>query len=350
MKLIRGNNRWLVIALHGMVWFMLFGIPILLTSGETTILRKIVAHSWLPLGAYALVFYINYLWLVNKYFFTRKLLWYAVLNVIFILAIVYATMELRSYFFSYEMKPDDSHHVRPPKRLFVYLETLWAAVPLFFAIALRILERWRKSQTQQKEVATVQLQSELQHLRYQLQPHFFFNSLNNIYSLVDVSPDRAKETIHALGKLMRYLLYETNTDLVSLSREIDFMQKYIELMQIRTSDKTRIFVQFPEVKKDVQIAPLLFISLIENAFKHGVSADQEVAIFFDMQVDKNRIRFVARNQNLPKSDTDKSGSGIGLNNLEKRLELLYPDAYLFVRRIEGEQFIAELELFMNDSK
>lgn len=347
MKRNRKTNKWLIIALHVMIWFMLFGIPILLTSGETTILRKIVAHSWLSLGAYMVIFYTNYLFLINRFFFPRKLLWFTVSNLLLIVSLVYLTLELRTLFFAHEMRPKHDDHMPPPKQLFIYLEFLWSAVPLFFAIALRILDRWRKTQSQQKEAAAEQLHSELQHLRYQLQPHFFFNSLNNIYSLVDISPEKAKETIHALGKLMRYLLYESNTESVRLADEIGFMQKYIELMQVRTSEKTKVYVHFPEVNSQVKVAPLLFISLIENAFKHGVSADKEVAVFFDMTVDKNRIRFTARNHNLPKTDTDKSGSGIGLHNLEKRLELLYPEAHILTRRVEGDQFIAELELFMN---
>lgn len=341
-------NRLLIVALHITVWLMLFGMPYLLTYGQVPMLSQIIEHSWIPLTAYALIFYMNYTVLIDRFLFNRKFVRYALWNLLMVSALVYFMMEMRSWFFDRdeEIKP----RLLPPRQFFIYLEFLWTIVPLFFAVALRIMDRWVRIEVSRKEAATEQLQSELQHLKYQLQPHFFFNSLNNIYSMVDVSPEKAKETIHALGKLMRYLLYDTNTEKVSLSKEIDFMRKYIELMEVRTSGRTHIYVQFPEIKEEVRVAPLLFISLVENAFKHGVSATRESAIFFDLQVDKNRLRFLTRNPNIPKGEFDKSGSGIGLKNLEKRLELLYPNAYRFCIRMENDQYITELEIHLDEEQ
>jgi LytS/YehU family sensor histidine kinase len=181
-------------------------------------------------------------------------------------------------------------------------------------------------------------------LHYQLQPHFFFNALNNIYALIDVSPEQAKTTIHSLGKLMRYMLYDTNVELVPLSKEIEFMKKYIELMRLRISEKTQINSSFPMEHTETKVAPLLFISLIENAFKHGVSANKESVINIEMTNENNKVNFKIENDNFPKEADDKSGSGIGLQNIKKRLQLLYADKYNLSHSVNNERFTVNLEI------
>ena len=206
------------------------------------------------------------------------------------------------------------------------------AAPLLFSIAIKTTKRWVKTEAESKEATNFRLQSELQHLHYQLQPHFFFNSLNNIYSLVDISPEQAKTSIHSLSKLMRYMLYETNMELVPLTKEIDFMKKYIDLMKLRVSDKTEVRCHFPAQETGIQIAPLLFISLVENAFKHGVSAVKKSKIDIDMTSDDTTVLFKIENDNFPKKVDDKSGSGIGLQNLEKTLSFTISQ-YLYLNNI-----------------
>ena len=220
--------------------------------------------------------------------------------------------------------------------------------PLLFSIAIKSTQRWVKTETERKEAANVKLQSELQHLHYQLQPHFFFNSLNNIYSLVDISPEQAKTSIHSLSKLMRYMLYETNLEVVPLSKEIDFMKKYIDLMKLRVSDKTTVNYSFPSEETGIKIAPLLFISLIENAFKHGVSASKESDIQHKHDLQRQNGYFLQLKTIIfLKRTDDKSGSGIGLQNLEKRLQLLYVDKYDFKAIVKDEQFLVTLKIETN---
>ena len=143
---------------------------------------------------------------------------------------------------------------------------------------------------------------------------------------------------------MRYMLYETNVELVPLSNEIDFMKKYIDLMKLRVTDKTVVNYSFPDKETGIKIAPLLFISLIENAFKHGVSASKESLISITMTCDNNTILFKIENDNFPKKTDDKSGSGIGLQNLEKRLKLLYAGKHNFKAFVEGNRFSATLKI------
>lgn len=211
------------------------------------------------------------------------------------------------------------------RNFFVIKDFFSLFIPIIFAIALRAMERWIKAEAEKKEIENKNLESELEHLRYQLQPHFFFNSLNNIYSLIEISPTKAQDTVLGLSKLMRYLLYETNHEQVDLAHEISFLINYIKLMEIRQSDKTTTTFSFPEIEeKRYFIAPLLFISMIENAYKHGVSATLPSQIYFGLELRDDHLLFMSGNTNFPKNKSDISGSGIGLDNLRKRLELLYP--------------------------
>ncbi len=329
---------------HLMVWMVLFVLPYLLSSGHDQNFQKTIVYSSLPLCFYAILFYTNYFVLIPKFLFLNTKAVYFFSNALIIVVFIWLNSEIKELFFSTIIHPNKLEFHKPPQKIFIYLETIFFIVPVIFSLALKSSERWAKAEEERKEATNIKLQSELQHLKYQLQPHFFFNSLNNIYSLVDISPETAKQTIHSLGKLMRYLLYETNHERVSLKKEINFILNYIELMKLRLSPNTQVQYEFPDLETDLQIAPLLFISLIENAFKHGVSADKDTEIIFKMTVSQQSVRFYNENYNSPKADTDKSGSGIGLDNLEKRLELLYPGNYTFSRTVLQDKFQVQLDI------
>jgi len=283
--------------------------------------------------------------LIDKFLFNKKTTVFIGINLMLIVLFLIAKEQIEATFFEGLLRQDrDVNSKKPPVKMFIYMQMLSYVAPVLFSIALKTTKRWQTAENERKDAANVKLHSELQHLRYQLQPHFFFNSLNNIYSLVDISPDQAKSTIHSLSKLMRYLLYETNIEMVPLSKEIEFMTKYLELMKLRLSDKTKVVSHFPTDTAGLKIAPLLFISLIENAFKHGVSANKESRIDINMTTEDNTVTFNIKNDNLPKLDTDKSGSGIGLQNLYKRLELLYPGKYTFNKEVVDGQFVVLLKI------
>ncbi|WP_238527910.1 sensor histidine kinase [Aquimarina agarivorans] len=268
------------------------------------------------------------------------------INILIIIGFVLAKELIEDTFFQNlgNRRLSNGNESGPPLPMSIYIQLLKYIAPLLFAIAIKTTKRWAKNEAAQKEAANIKLQSELQHLHYQLQPHFFFNSLNNIYSLVDISPDQAKTSIHGLSKLMRYMLYETNVELVPLSKEIEFMKKYIDLMKLRLSDKTIVHYNFPNKETDIKIAPLLFISLIENAFKHGVSATKESEICIEMSVDGGTVNFTTKNGNFPKKTDDKSGSGIGIPNIKKRLDLLYPNKNSFHTEVENNLFTTQLTI------
>ncbi|WP_339661751.1 histidine kinase [uncultured Polaribacter sp.] len=343
------KNIKITILFHILVWLVLFSIPYILSYGQSQEINRIIAHFWIPLGFYAIIFYVNYFVLIDRFLFTKKMLLFLGINLGIIALFLILKEQIEDTFFQevIRKKTNDDKGNGPPFELFIYVQMLSYIAPLLFSIAMKTTKRWVKTEAERKEATNFKLQSELQHLHYQLQPHFFFNSLNNIYSLVDISPEQAKISIHSLSKLMRYMLYETNMELVPVSKEIDFMKKYIDLMKLRVSDKTTVTCHFPSEETNIKIAPLLFISLIENAFKHGVSATKKSTIDIRMTCVEKTVLFSIENDNLPKKTNDKSGSGIGLSNIEKRLELLYPNKNSFKTFVKDHRFTASLEIETN---
>lgn len=189
------------------------------------------------------------------------------------------------------------------------------------------------------------LNNQLEYLKYQINPHFFMNTLNNIHALVDIAPEQAKYTIEVLSKLMRYVLYEGNKTMAPLQKELDFISHYVDLMRIRYTDKVRISVSLPSSVPDVQVPSLLFITFVENAFKHGVSYKQssfiEVAVLVDETI--HEIAFSCNNSVKPETEGKKPG-GVGLQNARKRLQLIYDDDYKLKIDSNTEEFRLLLRL------
>ena len=200
-----------------------------------------------------------------------------------------------------------------------------------------------------KELERDNLNQQLQYLKYQINPHFFMNTLNNIHALVDIDPEEAKHTIEVLSKLMRYVLYEADKPMASLQKELDFLGHYIGLMRIRYTDKVRISVSWPASVPDVQVPSLLFATFVENAFKHGVSYQRDSFIEVSMTVDEQsrELCFLCNNSQKPEMEEqqasrDKAASasrsgGVGLQNAVKRLDLIYGHDYELKIEADAEE-------------
>ena len=185
--------------------------------------------------------------------------------------------------------------------------------------------RSRSDQKRLMELEKQNLEQQLEYLRYQINPHFFMNTLNNIHALVDIDPEKAQETIVELSKMMRFVLYEGDKRGVPLTKELEFIRTYIKLMKLRYTDKIRIDVNLPSEVPDKTIPPLLLISFIENAFKHGVSYQHESFIEMKIAVEDNRLHFICCNSKAEIPNEEKGG--VGLANVRKRLNLLYGQGY-----------------------
>ena len=223
----------------------------------------------------------------------------------------------------HEIRPD-----APPP--FVGERDILAIVVLLLMFGANLgIKSYFRSRDDRKKLAELEkqnLEQQLEYLRYQINPHFFMNTLNNIHALVDIDPAKAQETIVELSKMMRFVLYEGDKQMVPLSRELDFVRTYIKLMQLRYTDKVKITVDLPDSVSDKSIPPLLLISFIENAFKHGVSYQHESFIEVKGTVEGNKLLFTCRNS---KADIpNQESGGVGLTNVRKRLNLLFGSDYM----------------------
>ena len=166
---------------------------------------------------------------------------------------------------------------------------------------------------------------QLEYLRYQINPHFFMNTLNNIHALVDIDPERAKVCIVELSKLMRHILYESDKPTIPIAQELDYLDNYLSLMRIRYPEDSRIEFVRPDATGDSEVPPLVFASFVENAFKHGPGSTKGAFVRFSVAEDGGKVIFKCANSR--QASQDGASGGIGLQNIRKRLNLLYGDEY-----------------------
>ena len=323
---------------HIASWAVVFVMPALIFISEgNQRFEEALYRSLASLPFLMFLFYLCYFWLIDRLWFKKRYLFF-VLVVGLIFCVSYSKYELFSYFALHKSK-----HKMPPFHAFVYFDFLSNLLPVVFAMAIRYAQRNFSLEIAQKEVQAQKLQADLTQLRYQLQPHFFFNALNNIYSLIEFNPQKAQQSVHSLSKLMRHFMQNSDQKQISLAEEVDFLQQYISLMQLRLTDKTTVQVDFPKQVPHLTIAPLLFISLVENAFKHGVSATTTTTLSFSLRVEGDTIIFKSENTKIPTQESLYS-SGIGIDNLKKRLTLLYPERHQYTIEEKEGKYIAQLTI------
>lgn len=356
MKFPFFTGKHLVAFLHIAAWTVLFFVPVYLFSVDFERDSIILARIYLRSFVFLLIFYVNFFFLIPRLLFKQKSLYYYICAALLVVTLYLANEVVnRKYLlpeqFKTEMRREFRSGPKHPYRLDIYNFMFTSILISGFSIGLRMAGRYSENEKKRKEMEKEMLNSELAFLKSQVSPHFFFNTLNNIYSLVEINTADAQKAILQLSKMMRYLLYETTQETVSLSKEIGFMKNYIELMKLRLSGKVDLKVQFPDDYKDCSIPPLLFIPFIENAFKHGISYRDKSFIHVTMQVSHNTIAFECSNSlamGVEKSLEEKHG--IGLENVKKRLGLLYPERHeLNVNKTENS-FDIKLKLNIENNK
>lgn len=329
MKLLTHIASWAVVCI----------LPVLIFISEgNQRFEEALYRSLISLPFLMFLFYISFYWLIDKLWFKKRYILFIWVAVALILCMSYSKYELFSYFNLHKGK-----HKMPPFHAFMYFDFLSNLLPIVFAMAIRYAQRNFSLEIAQKEAQAHKLQADLTQLRYQLQPHFFFNALNNIYSLIAFDPQKAQQSVHSLSKLMRHFMQNIDQKQISLAEEVDFLQQYISLMQLRLTDKTTVRVDFPKQLPPLTIAPLLFISLVENAFKHGVSATEATELSFSLRVEGNKVLFRSENTIIPTNESLYS-SGIGIDNLKKRLRLLYPAKHQYTVEERDGKYIAQLTI------
>lgn len=212
-------------------------------------------------------------------------------------------------------------------------------------LGVKLYFKTQEDREQRERLEKQDLERQLEYLRYQVNPHFFMNTLNNIHALVDINPERAKTTIVELSKMMRYILYEGDKKLIPVQREALFLKNYIELMRLRYSSRVSINLDIPEMMPDVMLPPLLLIIFVENAFKHGVSYAAPSFIDIKVTVTQEMLQFKCRNSRQEqKPDEKKKKGGVGLANARRRLDLLFHDKYSLEIKEDDKEYDVQLEI------
>ncbi len=322
---IRKNSGWLI---HIAIWAVILAMPFFSPQPGRPLHGGLDYSRFLPVTvSFVIVFYTNYLFLIKHFLSNRRFGAFVFWNALLIAKVSIAV----HLFFRYVIAPD----IAPPPHStldsisFSVRNTVIYLTVVGIAVAVRMTAEWYNNEAQRKEIEKNQAEAELANLKNQVNPHFLFNTLNNIYSLIQIDPAEAQKAVHDLSGMLRYVLYESQKDTVALTKECEFLSEYVKLMSARLTSGVRLEVSLQETPSDRQIAPLLFIPLVENAFKHGVSDTGGSFIRIALKEEGDYVVCLVENSCFPKDDTDRSGSGIGITNLKRRLDLLYPGAYSF---------------------
>ncbi len=212
------------------------------------------------------------------------------------------------------------------------------------SIIFRFIIDWFRNQKTKLELINKNQASELALMKSQINPHFLFNTLNNIYSLVNRHDDKALDAMDKLSGIMRYLIYDAQSDFVSLNKEILYLQSYIELQRLRLKDPESVEYSLRGYSGKLKIAPMLLIPLVENAFKHGDRKASKPSIIIKLKIEGDKLIFNVDNY-IPKQDIEKDSlTGIGMSNLKKRLEILYKKKHKLLISNENSIYSSYLEL------
>ena len=327
----------------GLLLFIL-ATPILFNPNDTLDWDK-VFRRWRNFSPYLGLFLINHYILLPRLLFQNRKLLYTGMVILLIGSIVIFEQRNRPA----PKKPfptaEKAAHPRPPNgprrgqgpgrapqgpSLFNYFPPslnpiLLSLFVLVSGTGFRSTFRWVQTAHDHTLLEKENVKHRLSMLKNQVSPHFFMNTLNNVHALIDIDPEQAKEAVIKLSKMMRHLLQEPESGKIALKDELLFLERYVDLMKIRYSEKVDIQLDFPATTPDLQIPPLLFTSLIENAFKHGVSYKSNSYIHIQLQIKGKTLEFNIKNSNHSQASVENTG--IGIQNTKDRLDLLYPGKY-----------------------
>jgi len=317
MKRLTAPGKPLVISLHIVVWIFLVFLGTSFFSGfwpwQTALLRSI-----LNCLLFGILFYANTGFLFPRYFAKGSYVSYALLVLALGALLFVARVLLKEHLYGPTQVPALSRPYIANFFILVTLVFVWFTSTLYMLLAER-----RKQKEYQRLINQQRVEAELNFLKAQINPHFLFNTLNNLYSLAFRQDSRTADGLMALSRMMRYLLHESDQESVPLSREIEFLTNFLHLQRLRSSDNPIISWTFPDPAPSIQIAPLILLPFVENAFKHGSRDPEQLGeVSIRLTVEGNDLRFTCRNTTGP-HDPSLPHSGKGLENVRQRLELIY---------------------------
>jgi len=334
---------------HGLFWSFLFAV--MLISGHEN--NAVAGYGWgftfsneiIGLFFYAILVYFNLYYLIPSYLAKRAFLYF---GLVIAACAMMTPLEVLVLYLKYTNFPDSKEQLIHNQDG-VFLGNLFV---LLLSTILRVIMDWWRYQNEKQQLVTRTMQSELRFLKSQINPHFLFNTLNNLYALTLKKSDQAPEIVLKLSEIMRYMLYECNERRVLLSKEIQYIQNYLDLERLRQPKTAEIsFVTEGRISEQM-VAPLLFVPFVENSFKHGLNHQITDGGFvrLRMSVQDSDLEFYIENSKtaaaLPRQEHPVSG-GIGLTNVRQRLEMLYPEHYDLMTENDPDRYAVTLHLDMN---
>ncbi len=353
-RLFSRESFWLQMLVWGMVVFF----PIIYMPPD----EKVTLQRYLMRCPFALsivtIFYLNYFWLAPRYLLVsghQKKYWLLEIAIVCLLSLATNTwmsfvQELHRKDHPSHFAPNDDIHEGLYFLGFMrelYLISTTAAL----GCAIPVSRRWMEAEQARQQAEVARREAEIKILRNQVSPHFLLNTLNNIYALTAFDQKKAQEAVMHLSRMLRHLLYDDHQPFVNLKKETDFVHDYIDIMRIRYGSNVEVdeHIHIPE-PCSIVIAPMIIITLVENAFKHGVSTMEPSRIQVSITAKKDEIIIDIINTNFPKSSRDKSGHGIGLTQVLNRLELDYHGKYLWKRGLTEDKKYYQSKIALYDTE
>ena len=371
------NIRIIEIFIFTILWVAVFSVPFFNQRIDNTVNWGKVIGEWITMLSFLVIFVLNTLFLVPKFLFQKKYSSYILLTFLAIVFVIGVTVSLRQIITPPQplgMTPMDLGPGMPPmelgpgmpppqgykplsppvpKSLFmVFIDNLILSLLVVgVGTAIKMVSQWLNEESKRKDLEKEQLKTELALLRHQVSPHFFMNTLNNIHALIDINAEDAKNTIIELSTMMRYLLYDTAHGQTTLKKEIAFIESYITLMKLRFPENVTVTIDIPESINDIVIPPMLFISFLENAFKHGVSYKAESYVSFMIRQNDKQLNCNIKNSRHSHIESyDQSYSGIGMANIKKSLKLLFGNDYTLNIIENDKEFEVQLTIPVHENK
>lgn len=323
---------------YAFVWLTIFLIPFIYTKlvSESSLDFHKVLISWGKILPYFLIFLVNNYILAPFLLLRERYLWY-LLSVIILVVAIFGNIGL--------IHIKDSIGVISITELRWYWNMLFgmllAGTNSLIKLYYRALYKAQRMAILEKEA----IESQMEYLKYQINPHFLMNTLNNIHAMIDFDTEMAKQSVVELSHLLRHLLYDSSEKLTTLDKEVDFIDSYIKLMRIRYIDEVTIDFNKPDINlcRKIKLPPLLLIVLVENAFKHGISYNNNSFIKIDILVFDDELSCIVTNSRHSNTENNSEHSGIGLNNITKRLELLFGNrSTLTIYDSDNKRYTVEL--------
>jgi two-component system, LytTR family, sensor histidine kinase AlgZ len=337
-------HRQRVILLHASFWAVYISFFVYYISsfqqGSEIDWHRIAIVVTLHIIAAMTISYVNYFYFLPEFLFKKKIVLYLIVFLVAFTIVVYSRILLERYFVECYF---GTHEYLYRPRFIVQLFFSNLSIVIFVSL-LRFAADWLDLQTTRKEIEKEKLTAELNFLKAQVNPHFLFNTLNNLYYLAYSKSEHTAEVIEKLSRMMRYMIYDSNYPQVQLSKEIEYMQNYISLEKLRLSDKVAIKFSIEGDIDSVSITPLILITFLENAFKHGVAnTSKDCWVDVHLACQSGRLHFLVANSKPSHLKVDEK-SGIGLQNVKRRLDLSYPGLYQLEINDQPNEYRVTLDL------